>query len=70
MEYAPIIKMTSGSSSFGMVVPRIIGHERIKIDRNTTTKTASLAEELIFGYGLTDPITVVLDVDQLVTMVN
>ncbi|HDY86750.1 MAG TPA: hypothetical protein ENH82_01385 [bacterium] len=70
MEYAPIIKMTSGDSSFGMVVPKIIGHERIKIDRNSTTKTASLADELIFGYGLTDPITVVLDVDKLVTMVN
>ncbi len=58
--------------SVGCIVirPKIVGHERIKIDRNTTTKTASLAEELIFGYGLTDPITVVLDVDQLVTMVH
>lgn len=70
MDYSPIIKITSDSSCFGMVVPKIVGHERIKIDRNNTTKTASLAEDLIFGYGLTDPITVVLDVDQLVAMVN
>jgi two-component system chemotaxis sensor kinase CheA len=69
MDYLPIIKIDNGSSSFGLVTPKIRGQERIKIDRSSVHKKVSMDTGLIFGYGLTDPITVVLDVDQLMAMV-
>jgi two-component system chemotaxis sensor kinase CheA len=69
MEYMPIIKIDDGTSSFGLVAPRIIGQERIKVVRNSAIKKASMDSGQIFGYGLTDPVTVVLDLDHLMAMV-
>jgi len=69
MEYMPIIKIVNGPSSFGLVAPNILGQERIKVVRNSAIKKASMDSGQIFGYGLTDPVTVVLDLDHLMAMV-
>jgi chemotaxis protein histidine kinase CheA len=69
MEYLPIIKIINGPSSFGLVAPSILGQERIKVVRNSAIKKASMDSGQIFGYGLTDPVTVVLDIDHLMAMV-
>jgi hypothetical protein len=47
------------------VVPSILGHERIKIDRRKTLKKVVDNKGLVFGYGITDPVTVILDLEYL-----
>jgi hypothetical protein len=69
IEYLPIIKIHNGASSFGLIAPSILGQERIKVLRNSAIKKASMDSGQIFGYGLTDPVTVVLDIDHLIAMV-
>ncbi len=65
MDFLPIIKIGSGKSAYGLVVPGIKGHERINIDRRKNIKKAVLDEGIVFGYGLTDPITTILDLDYI-----
>ncbi len=65
IDFLPIIKIGIGKNSYGIVVPRIKGHERINIDRRKNIKKAVLDEGVVFGYGLTDPITIILDLDYI-----
>jgi len=65
MDFLPIIKIGIGKNAFGIVVPKIKGHERINIDRRKSIKKTVLDEGIVFGYGLTDPITIVLDLDYI-----
>ncbi|MCP4155455.1 MAG: hypothetical protein GY757_47465 [bacterium] len=70
MDYLPIIKIGEKHSNFGLVVPSVLGQERIKIDRRKIVKGIVQDSGLVFGYGLTDPITVVLDLDYLHRMID
>ncbi len=65
LDYLPVIKVGSGKTLMGIVVPAILGHERIKIDRRKVLKKVADTNGLVFGYGLTDPVTVVLDLEYL-----
>ena len=53
-----------------LLVPGIIGQERINIDRSKKIKRAINESGLVFGYGLTDPITIVLDLDHLENLIK
>jgi len=61
----PIITIGNGHDRFGLLVPHIFGQERINIDRRRIIRQASGNPDLVFGFGLTDPVTVVLDLDRL-----
>jgi len=68
IDYMPIIKIGIGKMAYGIVVPKIKGHERINIDRRKSIKKAALDQGIVFGYGLTDPITIVLDLDYILNL--
>ena len=61
----PIIKIRSDGNPFGLIVPRVHGHQRLKIERRRALKKVIGHDELIFGFALTDPLLVVLDSEQL-----
>lgn len=69
MNLLPIIQIGRGEEAMGFVVPQIYGQERIKIDRRRNLRRLTRDDGLIFGYGLTDPITMVLDLDFLKGMI-
>ncbi|MCP4716436.1 MAG: hypothetical protein GY868_15050 [Deltaproteobacteria bacterium] len=64
-DYCTIIKTGSNGSGFGLVVPKIYGHRLIKIESRKTVKKLFDDRGVVYGFGLTDPITVVLDLDYL-----
>ncbi|MCP4716386.1 MAG: hypothetical protein GY868_14800 [Deltaproteobacteria bacterium] len=60
-----IIKIKGKKRSFGLLVPTVFGHQLIKIERDNTLSKLVNQSGSVYGYGLTDPITVVLDLDYL-----
>ncbi|MCP4213308.1 MAG: hypothetical protein GY765_01570, partial [bacterium] len=67
LDLYPIIKIGEGTETFGLVVPKVMGHRRIKIERRRGLKKIVLDDGAVFGYGLTNPVIVVLDLDYLKT---
>jgi chemotaxis protein histidine kinase CheA len=65
IDLMPIIKIRSEGNPYGLVVPRIHGHQRLKIERRRSIKKVIGHDEVIFGFALTDPLLVVLDSEQL-----
>lgn len=65
VDLMPIIKIRSDGNPFGLIVPRVHGHQRLKIERRRALKKVIGHDELIFGFALTDPLLVVLDSEQL-----
>ncbi len=70
IEFMPIIRIGKDKDQFGIIVPKILGTERIKIDRRREFSSLIQDEGLVFGYGLTDPVTVVFDIDKIRDMIN
>ncbi len=65
----PIIRIGRDSSSFGLVVPDIRSQERLNIFRSQRLNSLMGGQSgIIFGFGLTDPVIPVLDIDQLAAM--
>ncbi len=65
VDLMPIIKIRSENAIFGLIVPMIHGHQRLKIERRRSLKRILGHDNLIFGFALTDPLLVVLDSEQL-----
>lgn len=65
-----IIVVGSSNGRYGIIVPEIKGQERLNIDRSSKLKTMVKDEGIVFGYGMTDPVTVVLDLDYVTNLIN
>ncbi len=65
VDLLPIIKIRSDGNPFGLIVPKILGHQRLKIERKKSLKKVIGHDSLIFGFALADPLLVVLDSEQL-----
>lgn len=67
VEDLPIIRFAAdnGGQPFGIIVPNVFGQERLKIDRRKAVSRLTANQGMVFGFGLTDPVTIVLDIDYL-----
>jgi chemotaxis protein histidine kinase CheA len=69
-QFMPIIRIGKDKDQFGIIVPKILGTERIKIDRRKSFNSLTGDSGLVFGYGLTNPVTIILDIDRIRNMVK
>lgn len=60
-----IIRLVGEHGEYGIAAPRVFGHRRMKIERKKTWDKAIGRSDIVYGYGVTDPITVVLDLEKL-----
>lgn len=60
-----VVRITDKSGTFGLLVPEVLGHRKLKIDRKKSVRRIVLDDGIVFGYALTDPVLVVLDIDHL-----
>lgn len=65
IDLLPIIKIRNENTVFGLIVPQIHGHQRLKIERRRSLKRVMGHDNLVFGFALSDPLLVVLDSEQL-----
>lgn len=63
-----VICLGSGARRFGLAVPQVFGHRRLKVERKRGWDAVAGTAALVYGYGLADPVVVVLDVEQLETL--
>lgn len=70
IEFMPIIRVGKDMDQFGIIVPKILGSERIKIDRRKSLNNVVDDSGMVFGYGLTNPVTIVLDIDYIRGMIK
>jgi len=70
IKFMPIIRVGKDMDQFGIIVPKILGTERIKIDRRKSLNSVVGDSGMVFGYGLTNPVTIVLDIDYIRTMIK
>ena len=64
-----IIRIREGGAAYGLIVPTILGHRKLKIERKKGLRAVVLDNGVVFGYGLTDPVIVVLDPEHLKSLV-
>lgn len=62
---ATIIRIGEDGNPYGLVVPTVKGHRKLKIERKKGMRRVVADDGIVFGYGLTDPVIVVLDPENL-----
>lgn len=60
-----IIRISGDGDAYGFVVPTVMGHRKLKIERKKSMREIVRDEGVVFGYALTDPVIVVLDPEHL-----
>lgn len=60
-----IIHLAGEKGDFGIAVPEVFGHRRMKVERKKAWDTVIGPSDVVYGYGLTNPVTVVLDLEKL-----
>jgi chemotaxis protein histidine kinase CheA len=64
-----IIKITN-NFPMGLIVPEVFGHRRIKIERSKELRRIMGDKGVVYGYGLTEPPTIILELDFLESVIN
>lgn len=60
-----IIRIGENGQAYGFIVPEVKGHRKLKIERKKAMRRVVMDNGVVFGYGLTDPVIVVLDPETL-----
>lgn len=60
-----LIRLVGEQGEFGIAVPQVFGHRRMKIERKKSWDVVIGPSDIIYGYGITNPVTVVLDIEKV-----
>jgi len=60
-----VIRCVGEKGEFGLAVPEVFGHKRMKVERKKSWAAVLGKSDIVYGYGMTNPITVVLDLEKI-----
>ncbi|NTU59525.1 MAG: hypothetical protein HGA98_00525 [Deltaproteobacteria bacterium] len=63
-----LVKITEPSGTFALLVPEVVGHRKLKIERRRALNKLLRHDGMVFGCALSDPVIVALDVEHLKTL--